>query len=335
MMTLNDNDKDFNAPKMGTVLRNSSHDGEDLDAPPYCNDAVDEEHRSSNNQTGISPLNKRNVASTILGLCFVIGIGAALLTGNSTNTDRTTSSNAAVTPSETPMAKSSKSKAGKSSKTPKVKASKSKTSKSKSTNTNPNDSSSPSTSIVPSMVPSSSIVPSIFPSSSMVPSMWPTTSFFPTMSPTTSSAPSFTRDKDIKNLLLSATACGSDVIDDEGSPQGKAFSWLTSEDCIDPPLQPGNDFEDAQIIQRYILAVYYYTTNGDDWAAPRGWLGCDGLCSVPYGDAWSGLNCHGNGRDVQTWYTWTNEPDAIVGTIPCEIGSMTGLSKYSGSVHIK
>ena len=82
--------------------------------------------------------------------------------------------------------------------------------------------------------------------------------------------------EDIKNLLLSANVSGSDSMNDENSPQGKALYWLTCQDSINPPLQPGID--DAQIIQRYILAVFYYSFKGDSWRNNSGWMGGSNEC---------------------------------------------------------
>lgn len=46
-----------------------------------------------------------------------------------------------------------------------------------------------------------------------------------------------------------------------GSPQDSALNWLINEDGLF--LCP----DDPKIEQRYVLAVFYYSTEGDDWAA--------------------------------------------------------------------
>lgn len=50
-----------------------------------------------------------------------------------------------------------------------------------------------------------------------------------------------------------------DIADDR-SPQGKALNWITNED--EAQLCPNDD----NLIQRYIMAVFYYSTDGDRWA---------------------------------------------------------------------
>lgn len=49
------------------------------------------------------------------------------------------------------------------------------------------------------------------------------------------------------------------VLDSDRSPQGRALDWITNEDeaqlCPDSP----------NLTQRYIMAVFYYSTDGDKW----------------------------------------------------------------------
>lgn len=51
----------------------------------------------------------------------------------------------------------------------------------------------------------------------------------------------------------------AEEIDTPGSPQNEAFQWIVNEDtrylCPDNP----------SLIQRYSLAVFYYSTSGDRW----------------------------------------------------------------------
>ena len=70
----------------------------------------------------------------------------------------------------------------------------------------------------------------------------------------------------------------SDDLYDASTPRGRAFDWLVNEDgrrvC---PGGTNDDYEDndrrddddygegPSLIQRYALAVLYYSTSGDDW----------------------------------------------------------------------
>eukprot|EP00573_Skeletonema_grethae_P005198 CAMPEP_0201698642 /NCGR_PEP_ID=MMETSP0578-20130828/20127_1 /ASSEMBLY_ACC=CAM_ASM_000663 /TAXON_ID=267565 /ORGANISM="Skeletonema grethea, Strain CCMP 1804" /LENGTH=291 /DNA_ID=CAMNT_0048185227 /DNA_START=112 /DNA_END=984 /DNA_ORIENTATION=- len=127
-----------------------------------------------------------------------------------------------------------------------------------------------------------------------LPTAWPTTSLSPSEkssspsestkpSPTPSAMPSVSdkptsiEDK-IKEILLLANVSERDELEDDTSPQGKALDWISSEagglesgegNDIQYVMMPGGD--DDQIIVRYILAVLYYSTNGDDWIDKGQW----------------------------------------------------------------
>ena len=112
----------------------------------------------------------------------------------------------------------------------------------------------------------------------------------------------------MKSLLL--TFSSEDALNNKGSPQGKAFLWVTTS-----PFQPGED--DAQIIQQYILAVFYYATGGADWTNKEGWLGSETECD------WFGVICNDGGvvTDLQPY------ENNLVGSIPSEVGSLDSLGK--------
>eukprot|EP00984_Skeletonema_dohrnii_P024985 scaffold14141_cov146-Skeletonema_dohrnii-CCMP3373.AAC.3 len=163
----------------------------------------------------------------------------------------------------------------------------------------------------PSFLPSSqpSLKPTSSPSSS--PSYPPSSA--PSNQPTSepSSAPSTYRVAAIKTLLLSVSS--KDALDDGCSSQGKAFLWVTSEDN---QLQPGDD--DAQIIQRYVLAVLFYATNGEGWTyGKETWLTSSNECD------WYVVRC--SNSMVTRFFLDNNN---LSGTIPSELGSLTNLGKF-------
>ena len=51
-----------------------------------------------------------------------------------------------------------------------------------------------------------------------------------------------------------------EVLSNSSTPQGKALNWLLNED--DEYLCP----DTKKLIQRYTLAVIYYSTGGDNWS---------------------------------------------------------------------
>ncbi len=91
------------------------------------------------------------------------------------------------------------------------------------------------------------------------------------------------REAALKRAVADLT--DSSTLDDFGTPQGKAFVWLLGRDvaqidqCDVPAVQ-----------QRYSLATFFYSTNGEQWDNSDGWIEDTNDCS------WSGIKCDGNGR---------------------------------------
>ena len=75
----------------------------------------------------------------------------------------------------------------------------------------------------------------------------------------------------LRPIILTITPEG--ILNNVNSPQAKALHWLVNEDTIDPPICPpmtmGNNDTSvttvATLLQRYIMAAFYYATNGDNW----------------------------------------------------------------------
>ena len=85
----------------------------------------------------------------------------------------------------------------------------------------------------------------------------------PTFAPTTSQPPSIslapTVDlQEIYNVLANIT--DMTTLDDSTTPQGRALHWLLRRD--ERLLQP----DDPSLTQRYVMAVLYFSTNGDKWS---------------------------------------------------------------------
>ena len=150
------------------------------------------------------------------------------------------------------------------------------------------------------------------------PTMSPQTSL-PSLMPSTScasSASSSNKATEVKNLLVQQHISESDALDDKDSPQACAFKWITDGDPINPPLRPGCD--DAQIIQRYILAVLYCATNGIGWTNAKGWLSEESECE------WYRVDCD-SPETVTSLALWDNQLD---GNIPRELGSLSSLGEF-------
>jgi hypothetical protein len=81
----------------------------------------------------------------------------------------------------------------------------------------------------------------------------------------------------IKDILLSASPTSGPALADPSSPQSQAFTWIYN--------QHNNDSSDEKMVQRWVLASFYFGTNGDNWIVKDGWLQPQSECS------WHGVTC--------------------------------------------
>ena len=88
----------------------------------------------------------------------------------------------------------------------------------------------------------------------------------PTSAPTTST-PTSLRDKISPRL-----PDGGESFDDPTSPQSQALDWLEQNDNL-------SSYDDGKILQRYALAVFYYSTDGGSWTNNDLWLSDSDECS--------------------------------------------------------
>jgi hypothetical protein len=89
--------------------------------------------------------------------------------------------------------------------------------------------------------------------------------------------------------IVSAT----EDVDEEGSPQNKAANWIINEDGA--RLCP----QDDSFIQRYVMAVFYYSTNGNRWFQCRSPE--DSGLSIPEANEACNITSLGNTSDA--WLT--------------------------------
>lgn len=94
---------------------------------------------------------------------------------------------------------------------------------------------------------------------------------------------SLSRENALKRAVEELTDLS--IVDDFGSPQGKAFAWLLGRD-----MAQIDKCDTEAIQQRYSLATFFYSTNGEQWDNSDGWIEDTNECS------WSGIKCNGNGR---------------------------------------
>jgi hypothetical protein len=110
------------------------------------------------------------------------------------------------------------------------------------------------------------------------------------------------------------------------TPQNDALIWLAE----NPNL---NDYSEARLIQRYILAVFYFSTNGDDW------LYCgrsDATCGGDPDEAswlsessecvWLGIECTDNESVDRIFFSRTFGNN-LNGTLPSELTFLSSLER--------
>jgi len=105
-----------------------------------------------------------------------------------------------------------------------------------------------------------------------------------------------------------------DSLEDKRSPQYKALDWIANRDMyqIDPML--------PLFIQRYTLAVLYYSTNGPiTWKASKNFLSPIHECNWQNNGGVRKCDDDGRVTDVSLW-------NGLTGIIPTEIGYLTSLT---------
>jgi len=96
------------------------------------------------------------------------------------------------------------------------------------------------------------------------------------------------------------------LIGTPGTPQNRAYTWLVDLDtrylCPDDP----------DLVQRYVMAVFYYSTNGNRWdecSAPSDFSSAESIATA-------NLNCNIPNAAAWAWLTPSNE--CIWGGVECK-----------------
>ena len=112
--------------------------------------------------------------------------------------------------------------------------------------------------IIETMAPTVGVIETMAPTAGVVETMTPTTGVVETAPPTNSCGltPS-ERESQIRDNLSGISF--PELFDQANTPQAKALNWIIADDVSQ--LCP----DDASLVQRYTLAVFYFATNGDNW----------------------------------------------------------------------
>ena len=136
------------------------------------------------------------------------------------------------------------------------------------------------------------------PSGGAVADVWPTASpnhFAPTRiptaystnAPTTTQAPTTNRLQHLKDLLISNNATDPMLLSNTSSPQFRAMEWLANS-----PTDTNSLTAVDRTIERFVLALLFYTLNGSEWKRSQSWLSDENACN------WETVTCSHEGKNV-------------------------------------
>ncbi len=91
-----------------------------------------------------------------------------------------------------------------------------------------------------------------------------------------------TREQQVQELVLTATS--DQVLSNKKSPQYRAYQWILNDD----PRHVSGD--DPDLLQRYILAILYFSTNNTTRAATT-WINAHEWMSLQHECNWFGIGC--------------------------------------------
>ncbi|KAL3936248.1 MAG: hypothetical protein SGBAC_008391 [Bacillariaceae sp.] len=131
------------------------------------------------------------------------------------------------------------------------------------------------------------------------------------------------RAGDIQKLIVDNGVTPMEILGDKTTIQHKALLWVANEDPAKLKTY------DSALMERYMLAVFYYSSNPDEWTTQDGWMTGTGYC------AWYGVECVP--RDDATQESGIartyDDNDAITGialagnnlagSLPAEVGKLS------------
>jgi Leucine-rich repeat (LRR) protein len=127
-----------------------------------------------------------------------------------------------------------------------------------------------------------------------------------------------------------ASPYSSDVdLDKKTSAQARAIEWLLNDDSAS--LLTKDDVPDWTVLERYVMAVLYYSTNGPNWTEPLQFLSGVSACewsNVTSSDSSNEVNRVHCNNDTQIIDIRINSNN-LDGTIPSELSALSNLKVLS------
>lgn len=135
--------------------------------------------------------------------------------------------------------------------------------------------------------------------------------------------------KQVEEFLVASGIATNEELQDTWTPQWDAVSWLVQLDGDGREPLPADGEDAAFFVQRYVLALLYYATNGQFWLHSRNLLrgdrntcGWNTRVDDDNGDSFDfGAVCNEEGLVIKIYIPQTN----LKGTMPRELGLLTKL----------
>ena len=126
----------------------------------------------------------------------------------------------------------------------------------------------------------------------------------------------------VEMLAFAQNKSSTSSLSDPSSPQYKAVEWLARD-----KFENGSDWDDDELLQRYVLRVLYHSTGGENWGGAQNdaettWFQSLSVCD------WGSTIVHCNSNGTQLDFI-DLEFDNLQGTIPDELGLLTALTVLS------
>lgn len=138
----------------------------------------------------------------------------------------------------------------------------------------------------------------------------------------------------IRNIILFYGVTPTAVLDDRSTPQFAALDWLANVDSASSYQMA----DDIRVIQRYVLATLFFSTNGNDWTETYEWLSDDHECNWNMEEKDWLLDMtptmHGVECDDKGFFDFDGKPHVIGirldsnnldGPLPAEISALSSL----------
>ena len=102
---------------------------------------------------------------------------------------------------------------------------------------------------------------------------------------------------------------GGEADQDESRPQFNALRWLADEDTAVHDL---DSTPTVIVVERYVLAVFYYATSGGGWRGQRNFLSASSVCE--WNNEEGGVDCDGDGLVVSLFLgkSWHEEVIVLI-----------------------